>query len=167
MKHARRLAQAALAAALASSVCSAQISGCDNLGAVPMQFTIGYQAAIQGIFDSHCIACHASYIDCDSANDAQNAPAGLDLCPGVSWVNIVNHPSSLNAAYTRVVPNEPQSSLLFHKINCSAPEIGSRMPYGEPELSADEQALILDWIAGGAPFGTTDTIFRGEFESRG
>src|SRR5207342_201637 len=50
-------------------------SGCTNLDAVPVQFTIDYQSAIQGIFDNHCIECH----------EGKDPPAGLDLSAGVSW----------------------------------------------------------------------------------
>jgi hypothetical protein len=141
----------------------ASATGCDDLDAQPVQYTISY-SAIQTVFNTNCVACHASYVDCDPANGPGNPPAGLDLCPGVSWSAIVNHASSQNAAYTRVLPNQPQTSLLFHKVNCAAPDVGSRMPYGGPYLSAYEQALLRDWIAGGAPIGTTEGIFRDSFD---
>ena len=41
------------------------------------------------------------------------------------------------------------------------------MPDGFPALTADQQATIYDWIAAGAPVGTTDQIFRGTFDLRG
>ena len=145
--------------------CSAQVSGCDDLSAEPVQYTVSY-SAIQSIFSTNCVSCHATYVNCDPDQGANNPPAGLDLCPGVSWSNLVDQPSSQDATYTRVVPNEPQNSLLFHKVNCAVPEIGSRMPYGGPYLTSYEQALITDWIAGGAPIGTTDGIFRSGFETR-
>jgi hypothetical protein len=130
---------------------------CTNLDAVPIEFTIDYQSAIQGIFDNHCIECH----------EGKNPPAGLDLSAGGSWSHLIDVPSSQDAAFTRVIPAEPLNSLLFLKINCATPGVGHRMPLNRDPLSDDEQGLILDWISEGAPSATTDTIFRGEFELRG
>lgn len=133
-------------------------SGCTSLDAVPVQFTIDYQSAIQGIFDNHCIECHAG---------DPPLPADLDLGAGASWSHIFNVPSSQDAAFTRVVPNHPDQSLLFLKVNCDTPGIGHRMPFGRDPLQPEEQALIFDWIAAGAPPTTTDVIFSGGFEGRG
>ena len=133
---------------------------CDSLDSVPITFAIGYQSGIQGIFNDNCIACHTNTAD-------SPPPADLSLDQGLSWSQIVNHASSQDPGLTRVVPNHPELSLLFHKVNCALPDIGSRMPYGGPPLSIEDQALIYDWIAAGAPFDATDTIFRGGFEIRG
>jgi hypothetical protein len=138
-------------------------SGCTNLDAIPPQFTISYQAAIQGLFNNFngangCTDCH---------EPSAGPTGGLDLTGGVSWSNLVYQLSAQDSMLTRVIPNNPDASLLFQKINCDTPGIGQRMPYGFPPLSPEQQALIYDWIAGGAPFTTTDTIFRGGFETRG
>jgi hypothetical protein len=133
-------------------------SGCTNLDAVPVQFTIDYQSAIQGIFDNHCIECHAG---------KPPLPADLDLGAGGSWSHLINVSSSQDPLFTRVVPNRPEESLLFLKVNCDTPGLGHRMPFGAEPLQPEEQALILDWIVGGAPSSVTDTIFRGGFEIRG
>lgn len=133
-------------------------SGCTNLDAVPVQFIIDYQSAIQGIFDSHCTQCHSG---------DPPLPAGLDLSAGGSWSHLFNVPSSQDPNFVRVVPNHPYQSLLFLKVNCDTPGVGVRMPYGGPPLPDAEQALILDWIAAGAPPATTDTVFRNGFEMRG
>jgi hypothetical protein len=132
---------------------------CDSIDAVPVTFTVSYQSAIQGIFNANCVACHTNTAD-------SPPPADLSLDPGLSWSQIVNHSSSQDVSLTRVVPNRPDISLLYHKVNCALPDIGARMPYGGPYLSVEDQALIHDWIAGGAPPDTTDTIFRSGFEIR-
>jgi len=132
-------------------------AGCTNLDSIPIAFTIDYQSAIQGIFDNHCVACH----------EGNDPPAGLDLSAGGSWSHLIHVPSSQDGNFIRVIPDEPLSSLLFLKINCDTPGVGARMPRGKDPLSNDEQALILDWISEGAPPGTTDAIFRSEFELRG
>jgi len=142
-------------------------SGCTNLDAQPPTFAVSYQA-IQFIFqDNGCTDCHEGHIACDPDGPTAFPSAGMDLCPGVSWFNIVRVSSSQDNSLTRVVPNQPLASLLFSKVHCDEPFIGSRMPLGFPQLSDYDQSLIYDWIAGGAPLGTTDTIFRGEFEPRG
>ncbi|MEP7043773.1 MAG: hypothetical protein ABI843_11965 [Dokdonella sp.] len=131
--------------------------GCTDLDGVPIQYVIDYQSAIQGIFDNNCIACHSG----------DKPPAGLDLGAGGSWAHIVNVPSSQDPTFTRVIPDAPYQSLLFLKVNCDTPGVGHRMPFGQKPLSEDDQALLLDWIAGGAPSTTTDGIFRSGFELRG
>ena len=146
-----------LGALVATGGIASAASGCTDLDAVPVEYVIDYQAAIQGIFDNNCIECHSG--------DAP--PADLDLSPGGSWSHLVDVPSSQDPAYTRVLPNYPYQSLLFLKVNCDTPGVGQRMPFGGSPLSDSDQALILDWIAGGAPPTTTDGIFRSGFETRG
>ena len=138
----------------ASGACAQSL--CDSLDEIPVTYQISYQAGIQGLFNTHCTECHEG-----------DTPAGdLDLSGGVSWSNIVDHGSSQNSQYTRVIPNAPELSLLFHKINCGTPEVGHRMPLFRTPLTLDEQALVYDWIKGGAPVTSLDEVFHGEFEMR-
>jgi mono/diheme cytochrome c family protein len=157
--HAAACAIAAWGALFVAPELSASVDaeGCTDLDGVPVQYVIDYQSAIQGIFDDNCIACHSG----------DKPPAGLDLGAGGSWSHLVNVPSSQDPSFTRVIPNDPTRSLLFLKINCDTPGVGHRMPFGLEPLSDDDQALVLDWIAGGAPPTTTDGLFRSGFEQRG
>lgn len=148
----------ALPAAVAAIAAADDPSGCTNLDAVPIRYAIDYQAAIQGIFNDHCVECHSG---------APPLPAGLDLSAGGSWSHLINVASSQNPAFIRVIPDDPYTSLLFLKVNCDTPGVGQRMPFGGPPLDDDLQALILDWIAEGAPSTSTDGIFRSGFEMRG
>ena len=151
-----RLRAAALAAALVATSAQADIlaaTGCDNLDDIPITYNLDYQAAIQGIFNRHCTVCH----------EGESPSAGMDLSAGHSWTSLVNHAAN-NPLYTRVVPNQPQASLLFHKVNCATPDTGQRMPLFDTPLSADEQALIEDWIAGGASAGSVEGLFRSNFD---
>ena len=132
--------------------------GCTDLDSIPVEYVIDYQSAIQGIFNDRCVSCHSP---------EGGPPAGLDLTQGGSWSHIYDVPSSQDPSFIRVLPNQPYQSLLFLKVNCDTPGVGHRMPFGQEPLSADEQALILDWIAGGAPSTETDGIFRSGFETRG
>jgi hypothetical protein len=153
----------------ASAVCAAQPpSGCTSIADVPPTFSgIQYGAAIQGMFDDFngmnvgCTMCHFT---------PPPTPSGhLNLDDGASWTHLVNVASWEDATLTYVVPGHPEQSLLFAKINCDTPPIGARMPYGFPSdtISAEQQALVWDWIAAGAPVGVTDGVFRNGFDTRG
>jgi hypothetical protein len=138
---------------------------CTDISAVPVEYTITYGAAIQGIFTDYsgvnagCVDCHVN----------PGASGNLSLEAGISWANLVNVPSDEDFSLMYVVPNHPEQSLLFQKINCDFPSVGERMPLGgyAGGLSPEQQALIYDWIAAGAPVGTTDGIFRNAFDYRG
>jgi len=167
------LAAVLVFAAGASRAGVVQPSGCTSIAALPPVTTISYGAAIQhGIFQDFngmaqgCADCHTSNMG------AQFPSGGLDLDPVESpspYVNLVNVESADYPGMKYVVPGHPEQSLLFWKVNCDDPVFGVRMPlsnYGGG-LSAEQQAEIYDWIAGGAPAGTTDAIFRGTFDLRG
>ena len=140
------------------SVLAQETSGCDSIDAVPMRFDIDYGAHVQLIWDQHCANCHVM---------SGGAPlGGLELDTGVSWFQLVGVPSSQDGSLTRVIPGDAKNSLLFQKVNCDLPAIGSRMPLDRPELSIEEQALIHDWIALGASETTSEVIFLSGFEVR-
>jgi hypothetical protein len=156
------------ALAVSPSVTSQSPSGCTSIYDVPPIYGgIQYGAVIQDMFDdfngmgSGCTMCHFTPPPTPSGN--------LDLSDGVSWYDLVNVASDEDPSLTYVVPGHPEKSLLFQKINCDSPAVGSRMPLGFPSdtLSAQQQALVWDWIAAGAPVGITDGIFRNGFDFRG
>ena len=156
----------ALLASAQTTSTSTSPSGCTDISAVPPIYSgIQYGAAIQGLFDNFgagaCTDCHFAPPPTPSGN--------LDLTSGISWGQLVKHLSSQDSSIFRVVPNHPEQSLLFQKINCDTPAVGVRMPFGFPSdtLSPEQQALIYDWIAEGAPVGTTDGVFRNGFDPRG
>lgn len=163
------IAAVALISAVATAVLTAPLSRavapsvCTSIKNIPFTRDIEYGAAIQGIFNNFdgtngCIDCHFE-IDFGPSGD-------LDLTAGVSWGNIVNATSAEDSSYTYVVPFHPEQSLLFQKINCDPPPVGQMMPRAGT-LSAEQQALVWDWILSGAPVNTTDDIFIGNFELRG
>jgi hypothetical protein len=148
-------------------------TGCTSIANIPVATTISYGAAIQhGIFqDFNGMAQGCA--DCHTTGMGVQFPSGnLDLDPTESpspYVNLLDVESPDYPGVKYVVPGHPEQSLLFWKVNCDAPVYGARMPlsnYGGG-LSAEQQAEIYDWIAGGAPAGTTDVIFRGTFDLRG
>lgn len=146
-------------------------SGCTSIAGVsPIYSDIQFGAAIEGIFTDFdgngdgCDMCHTT------SGGTQSPAGGLDLDPADTpspYVNLINVNSAFYPGYVYVVPNHPEQSLLFMKVDCDDPGVGSRMPLGYPALSPQQIALIYDWIAEGAPSGTTDGIFRGGFDIRG
>ena len=152
---------------------SAGPSGCTAIDYIPVNYSIEYSAAIQGLFNNFsnnsisaaCISCHTTNMGMQTASGNLD----LDSGDGSSYGNLVNVPSDEDPDILYVVPKHPEQSLLFQKVNCDNPAVGVRMPYGFPPgtLTPQQQAVIYDWIAAGAPIDTTDGIFRGNFDIRG
>jgi hypothetical protein len=148
-------------------------SGCTDISSVPPLYSgIQYGAAIQANIFVHFAPDGSGCADCHTSNMGANTPSGnLDLDPSETtpYFNLLNVASDEDPNLLYVVPNHPELSLLFQKVNCDNPAVGNRMPlfgYGGG-LTADQQALIYDWIAEGAPIGTTDGVFRNGFDIRG
>jgi hypothetical protein len=168
---------AGLAGAVAMAIVpstSAQIvaSSCTDISQIPVQYTLSYGAAIQsGIFHNYdgmgdgCDQCHTTELGTQEASgdldlDARDTPS--------PYTNLINVGSPTYSGIY-VIPNHPEQSLLFQKINCAVNGAGDQMPLNNAfgGLTAYQQALIYDWIAGGAPSDTTDTLFRNTFDIRG
>jgi hypothetical protein len=107
-----------------------------------------YANDIQPIWNAQCTGCH---------NSSSGGRGGLNLDPGKSWASIVNtngtggFPQTCGAT-VRVVPNQPDNSLLVKKIIGTA--CGGRMPQGNPTYFDEhpgELTRIRSWILAGAP----------------
>ena len=89
-------------------------------------------AAVEAILDARCTVCHSG----------QGAPLGLDLTDYRTLMN-----GSSNGPV--VVPGDPDASELVRRIRG---ESLPRMPLtGPPFLDEAEIALIVEWVAAGAP----------------
>ena len=73
--------------------------------------------------------------------------AGLNLSQGQSHGALVNIPSTVVLGATRVVPGDPNASLLFQAVNGTAPI--QRMPVGSSLAQTDIDAISA-WIEAGA-----------------
>lgn len=139
----------------------------------PIYSGIEFGAAIQtGIFTDFNGQGNGC-ADCHTTNGGATVPTGeLDLDPADSpspYKNLIGVQSPLYPGYTYVVPNHPEQSLLYMKVDCDNPGAGARMPLNNYAggLTVQQIALIYDWIAEGALSGTTDGIFRNGFDIRG
>ncbi|MCB1590097.1 MAG: hypothetical protein KDI56_14410 [Xanthomonadales bacterium] len=141
---------------------SAQIIplGCaDQWRDEPRTQSFDYALDIQPIWGQYCANCHVAH--------GGSPAAGLDLDPAFSYGQLVNAPDH-SLTILRVVPGDPEGSLLFRKLNCLEPGPASGdppMPLGRPPLSASLQARIHDWIAAGAPLQLW-RIYADDFETR-
>lgn len=76
---------------------------------------------------------------------------GLDLSPTVSYNNLVNVASRFKAGAVRVIPSNPESSYLIHKLEGRSTIAGVRMPLNGPYLQPGQILVIRRWIEIGAP----------------
>jgi hypothetical protein len=135
-------------------------NGCDEswrTQAVTQSFD--YNTDIQPIWNQFCANCHVAH--------GGSPSAGLDLDAAFSYSNMVGAPNN-DLSILLVAPGDAQSSLLWRKINCTAPGPslnGARMPLARAPLNASLQALIYDWITAGAP-RTLERIFASDLEDR-
>ena len=95
---------------------------------------VSFTDDVQPIFNQNCTSCHPS-----SGN--------LDLTASNSYNQLVNVDASGYSA-KRVVPGDPEHSVLYKKIDGSG-AYGSNMPLGG-SLSAAQIAIIKQWIEEGA-----------------
>jgi hypothetical protein len=90
---------------------------------------------------ARCVYCHY-----DGTPNPPNLsdPFGPD--------GIINVPSTTRPEFKRVVPGDPDKSLLILKVrpDTSATDYGAKMPYSFQPLSIAEVTLVRNWIADGA-----------------
>jgi hypothetical protein len=95
------------------------------------------------IFTPKCAlsGCHGVPLD--------PAPA-LNLSQGQSHAALVNVDSKMVDGAKRVVPGDPNASLLFQAVNGTSPPPVTRMPSSSPPLPSADIDAIREWIAAGA-----------------
>ncbi len=92
------------------------------------------------VFDPRCVEHHGD----------REVKAGLNLSEGMSYANLVNVPSS-EAPLDLVEPGDAENSYLIHKLEGRVGIVGGPMPLSGDPLTAEEIAVIRDWIDAGAP----------------
>jgi hypothetical protein len=119
------------------------VAGCEHADPLDPNRLEPTLSSIQAnIFDLNCAlpSCHA----------APNPQLGQDLSAGQARASIVNVRSVEVANLFRVAPGDPENSYLVWKIEGRAGIGGVRMPSGRAPLTAEEIAVIRQWIADGA-----------------
>ncbi|MEJ1238378.1 hypothetical protein WBG78_09625 [Chryseolinea sp. T2] len=126
---------------------------CDEDKPVTAESSFGYIQ--EKILSRSCAlpGCHSS------SQDAAFAEHGLILSNGEAYANLVNvDPSNRGAradGLKRVMPSNPEKSLLFLKLSCD-PSLrpggyGSQMPLGRDPISSGQLEYLKRWIEAGAP----------------
>jgi len=83
-------------------------------------------------------------------HDAQSHVNDLNLTAGMSYSQLVNVPSTVNASLLRVDPGHPENSFLLTKLTGPPPGEGSQMPLSGGPLTNQQIELIRNWILQGA-----------------
>lgn len=118
----------------------AALTNADFVVADPVVTAVDFESQIQAIFTSRCINCH----------NAATAPHNLVLESGQSHSRLVNVASAEVPSLMRVKPGDPDNSYLVQKLKGTA-AVGSRMPPPPRDpLTAQDIALIRQWISEGA-----------------
>lgn len=78
------------------------------------------------------------------------AQQGLRLDPGFAAGNLINVTSPQDPTLTRVIPGNPNDSLIVRKLE-GTQTVGVRMPQGGPYLPQSTIDVIRQWILNGAP----------------
>ena len=107
--------------------------------------SVCFERDIQPIFTSNCAlsGCHAG----------TSPQQGQNLSDGLAYQNIVNVESHERPGMMRVLPSQPDSSYLVHKIQGDQASVGGsggQMPLGGTPLGQQTIDLIRAWIAAGA-----------------
>jgi hypothetical protein len=140
----RLIAVAALA--LIAAGCDEKLS--DIAGPTP-NLTPTFSSIQREIFDASdssgrpaCTNCHNTQLARFNGN--------LNLTSSVSYSQLVNASSSGKPGAIRVVPGNPDTSYLIHKLESQFGIVGQRMPLNGPYLTTGQISIIRHWILEGA-----------------
>jgi hypothetical protein len=98
--------------------------------------TAYFSTEVLPILTTKCWTCHPP-------------TAGLDLSAEMAYDDLVGMVSINYSPGIRVVPGDPEASVLWHKINFTE-VYGLGMPPNGSALAPEELATIRDWIQQGA-----------------
>jgi hypothetical protein len=143
----RRLGYVALiAVALGSAGCDESLS---NFTGPTPDLEPTFSSIQQNIFSAGDSSGRPACTNCHNAIGSRFN--GLDLSPAVSYNNLVNVASRQRPGAVRVVPEDPDSSYLIHKLEGGPNIAGVRMPLNGPYLTEGQVLVIRRWIEIGAP----------------
>jgi hypothetical protein len=137
----------AVLACLASAGCDEKLSSV--AGPTPgLEPT--FSSISREIFSSTDAAGRRACTNCHT-NVGRNPAGGLNLLSDFAYAALVNVPSVTNPGRVRVVPGDPDASILIRKLEGTPGTSGQRMPIGGPPYLTSGQVLIIRrWIEAGA-----------------
>ncbi len=135
-----------IAVALGSAGCDESLS---NFTGPTPDLEPTFSSIQQQIFSSGDSSGRPACTNCHNAIGSRFN--GLDLSPAVSYNNLVNVASRQRPGAVRVIPEDPQSSYLIHKLEGGPNITGVRMPLNGPYLTEGQIIVIERWIEIGAP----------------
>ena len=93
---------------------------------------------MQQVFQGRCLQCHSSAVKQGGLDLQANAHAALVNVHSTQW-----------PAEVRVVPGNPQASLLIRKLEGTQGGLGLPMPQGGT-LTSQELEQVVAWVESGA-----------------
>ena len=128
-----------------------------------MQFNIPYSAIHEVWLQGGCTGCH---------NSTEMGGLRLDVA-SISILQLVMQPSSRDSMIFRVIPLNPDYSLMHQMLSCTPPVSYPAMPpaMGGGRIAIELRARVYDWMAEGARGfdedgnPVSDVLFVSRFES--
>jgi len=143
MRYAVRLSSTIVAVAAAMMGAGCGSSSPATPTPTPTGPTFSQQIQAQ-ILTPACVACHT--------DEGRTPAGGLNMKPGSAHASLVGVASTGKAGAIRVIAGNPGNSYLVQKLEGASDIVGLRMPRnGPPFLTAEQVALIRQWIQNGAP----------------
>ena len=135
-------------------VASIGATGCDervsSVAGPSPSLTPTFSSIVAEIFSASDLARRAACTNCHT-NVGRTPAGGLTLLPGVAYAQLLNVPSVTNPGHTRVVPGDPERSVLIWKLEGRPGMLGARMPFNTPPYLTEGQiSIIRRWIERGA-----------------
>jgi Ca2+-binding RTX toxin-like protein len=118
---------------------AASVTRADFVVVNPVVVAVDFATQVQPIFTGRCTGCH----------NTSSAPHGLVLDADHSYSHLVNVASKEVPSLDRVEPGNPDDSYVVQKVEGTA-AVGGQMPLGRTPLTAEQIALIRQWISEGA-----------------
>jgi hypothetical protein len=143
----RVIAALILAAASMASACDERLR--DIAGPSPT-LQPNFTSIQAEIFDSTDLAGRTACLSCHT--DQGRTPAGNLNLRADGYAALVGVPSRQKPGAVLVVPGDPESSYLIHKLEGRSDIVGARMPRNNgPFLTEGQMLVIRRWIEIGAP----------------
>ena len=100
-----------------------------------------FSDCVQPVFDFYCTS---------SCHNTGSPSSGLILISGMSYNQLYNIDSEYNSNYKRVIPYEPENSLLYISMSDAGNDVNLQMPLNGQTVPSEQIEYIRKWIEQGA-----------------